>query len=62
MSYLTSQFKAFFAAMTAINSLMTAAAAMVPCTIFTNSGVEESVEQMIPVNTKDTPEWGNNVS
>lgn len=45
----------FFDATTAINSLIIAAA-MVPCTICTSSGTETSVEQIIPVNTRETPE------
>ena len=46
----------FLTANTAINSLMIAAAAIVPCIMFTNSVEEANVEQIIPVNTKDTPE------
>ncbi len=38
----------FFAAITAINSLMIAAEAIVPYTICTSSGARTSVEQMIP--------------
>lgn len=53
----------FLAAITAIISLITAAAAMVPFTITARSGWEAaSTEQMIPVKTKDTPEWGSRVS
>lgn len=47
--------------MTAMNSLMTAAAAIVPYTIWTSSGAEESVAQMMPVKTNETPECGSSV-
>ena len=50
----------FFAAITAMISLMTAAAAMVPFTMTASSGSETArTEQIIPVKTRDTPEWGN---
>lgn len=35
---------------------MTAAAAMVPCSICASCGADKSVEQIIPVNTRDTPD------
>lgn len=53
----------FLAIITAIISLITAAAAIVPCMIFALSGAGvESTETAIPVNTSDTPECGSNVS
>ncbi len=42
---------------------MTAAAAIVPCTICAHSGAGAAkTETAIPVNTKETPECGNNVN
>ena len=41
--------------------MIIAAAAIVPWTICTNSGAEDNVEQMMPVNTKDKPECGKSV-
>lgn len=38
----------FLATITAINSLIMAAAAIVPCTICTSCGSEDRVEQIIP--------------
>lgn len=54
--------KPFFAVMTAMISLITAAAAMVPCTILAHSGAGAfKTETAMPVNTKETPEWGRRV-
>lgn len=49
------------AAMTAMNSLMIAAAAIVPWTIWTSCGCEASVVQMMPVKTRNTPLCGRSV-
>lgn len=47
----------FFAAITAITSLMTAAAAIVPWTIYAHPGAGPlKTETAIPVNTSETPE------
>lgn len=55
--------KPFLAAITAIISLMTAAAAMVPVTMDANSGSEVTrTELTIPVKTKETPECGSRVN
>ena len=53
----------FLAASTAMISLMTAAAAIVPLTIEARSGLTgSSTAQMMSVNTSDTPECGSSVS
>ena len=50
-----------FATMTAMISLMIAAATIVPdIKAATDASVSESVVTAMPVNTRDTPEWGNN--
>ena len=55
--------KANFAIITAIISLIIAAATIVPDTIAASEGsMEFSVVTAIPVNTKDTPECGSNVN
>lgn len=55
--------KANFATITAIISLIMAAATIVPDTIDArDASTTVKAETAIPVNTKDTPEWGNNVS
>ena len=47
---------------TAITSLMTAAAAMVPWMIWAHSGAGPcSTDTAMPVNTRDTPECGSRV-
>ena len=47
---------------TAMISLITAAAAMVPWMIFAHSGAGPvSTDTAIPVKTRDTPEWGSKV-
>lgn len=52
----------FFAAMTAMISFITAAAAIVPCIIRAHSGAgPDRTETAIPVNTRETPEWGSRV-
>ena len=49
--------------MTAMISFMIAAATIVPDTIVARAvSVTVKVETAIPVNTRDTPEWGNNVN
>ena len=54
--------KPFLATITAMISLMTAAAAMVPWTMAEHSGAgPDSMETVIPVKTRETPEWGNRV-
>ena len=54
----------FFAMITAIISLITAAAAMVPFTITARDDwpPPSKEAQTIPVNTSDTPEWGKRVN
>lgn len=55
--------KPFFEAITAIISLMTAAAAIVPVTIAASSGSDSaSTELIIHVKTNETPECGSKVS
>ena len=50
-----------FATMTAMISLMIAAATIAPdIKAATDASVSESVLTAMPVNTRDTPEWGNN--
>ena len=49
--------KAYFATITAMISLITAAATIVPDTISASDGAkEDSAEAAIPVNTRETPE------
>lgn len=55
--------KANFAMITAIISLMIAAATIVPETIEAReASIDVNVVTAIPVNTKDTPECGSNVN
>lgn len=55
--------KAFFAKITASISFIIAAATIVPDTIDEREGAkEERVFVAIPVNIKDTPEWGSSVN
>lgn len=50
-----------FATMTAMISLMIAAVTIVPdIKAETDASVSESVLTAMPVNTRDTSEWGNN--
>lgn len=53
--------KPFLAAITAMISLITAAAAIVPCTMLASSVFVARVEQAIHVKTSETPECGSNV-
>lgn len=53
---------AYFATTTAIISLIIAAATIVPDTIVaSDESKEDKVVVAIPVNTKETPEWGSRV-
>lgn len=54
LPYLGDEMKPFFAAITVIISLITAAAAIVPCRMPTKSGCEAKVAQAIPVKTRET--------
>lgn len=53
---------AYFATITAIISLIIAAATIVPDTIAASEGSKaDNVVVAIPVNTSETPEWGSRV-